>query len=154
VVALPIVLALSNATLGSWVASWGVGMLLLQNVVNGIYSPFSKELLNREILDSSQRATVLSVESMVRRLAFGLFAPLCGVLIDSRGQHAGFYACAALAAAGTLPLVLHARRRRASFGEGFEGERTPTPLPEVVPQPLAAPAPALRENTLRASGGK
>ena len=148
--ALPAVLALSNLTLGRWVASWGVVMLLLQNLVNGVYSPFSKELLNREILDSSRRATVLSVESMVRRLAFGLFAPLCGVLIDARGQSAGFYACAALGVVGTALLGVHVARRRSFFGEGFEGERTPTPLPEMVTQPLAVAAPAMSDTALRA----
>ena len=94
VVLLPGTLAVTYLFLGAYMATWGVAMLLLQSVVNGVYSPFSKELLNREIVDSSQRATLLSVESMVRRLAFGLFAPICGIVVDARGLSYGLYACA------------------------------------------------------------
>ena len=135
VLGLPLVLALSYAVLGQYAARWGLTMLLLQSIVNGIYSPFSKALLNREILDSSHRATALSVESMVRRLAFGAFAPLAGVMIDRYGLAGGLDACAAFGLLGTLALAIHLARRRATFGEGFEGERTPTPLPEIQPAP-------------------
>src|SRR5262245_24552846 len=61
---LPLVLALSYLGLGSWFAAWGLALLAIQSIANGVYSPFSKELLNREIADSGQRATILSVESM------------------------------------------------------------------------------------------
>jgi predicted MFS family arabinose efflux permease len=129
---LPLVLALSYALLGRWFALWGIGLLAVQSVVNGVYSPFTKELLNREIRDSGQRATVLSVESMARRLVFGAFAPLAGVLIDQRGLRAGLDACAALAMLGGVLLVASAVRRHLRGLHGFEGEMTPTPLPEPL----------------------
>jgi predicted MFS family arabinose efflux permease len=145
VLGLPAVMALSYAALGTWCASWGVAMLLVQSLVNGVYSPLSKELLNREILDSSERATVLSVESMARRLAFGLFAPVAGRMMDRHGLDAGLYTCAALGLVATGALGLHLWRR-AALARGFDGERTPTPLPELdaepVPEPVVAVASA------------
>lgn len=147
VIALPATLALSYLLLGAYSSTLGVALLLVQNIANGVYSPLSKDLLNREIADSSQRATVLSVESMVRRLAFAGFAPLVGVVIDRAGLSGGLYVCATLGIVGSIALGFHVARRRVTFGQGFEGERTPTPLPEpdrslLVPversQPLVA----------------
>ncbi len=145
VVLLPLSLALSYALLGRFVAGWGVVLLLAQSLVNGAWSPFSKELINREIHDSSLRATVLSVESMVRRLAFGLFAPLAGLMMDRGGLPGGLYACAGLGGLGVALLGAHLLRRRTSFDSGFEGERTPTPLPgpdlELATEPLVTRTP-------------
>jgi MFS family permease len=141
VVGLPLVLALSYLVLGHSVASWGVALLVVQSLANGIYSPLSKELLNREIVDSAQRATVLSVESMVRRLAFGGFAPLAGAAMDAGGLAGGLYACAGLGVLGAVALAVHVATRRSLDASGFEGERTPTPLPDLdnegVPEPVA-----------------
>ncbi len=53
-------------------------LLAVQAVANGLYSPLVKPLLNREIIDSGRRATILSVESIVRRGAMGVFAPIAG----------------------------------------------------------------------------
>jgi predicted MFS family arabinose efflux permease len=113
VVGVPAALALSYLVLGQWVASWGIALLLVQSVLNGVYSPLSKELLNREILDSGQRATILSVESMARRLAFGLFAPLCGAMMDRYGLGGGLHVCAALGLVGVALLLGRPVRRLA-----------------------------------------
>lgn len=146
VLLLPLALAASYGVMGGLVAGWGVALLLLQSLVNGAWSPFSKELINREVLDSSQRATVLSVESMVRRLAFGAFAPVAGVAFTRAGLRGGLLACSLFGFLGTAALAVHLLRRRTSLGRGFEGERTPTPLPDppdgVVPREL--PPAALR----------
>ncbi len=107
---LPIVIAASYFGLGQFVAIGGIALLALQAICNGLYSPFSKELLNREIADSGHRATMLSVESMTRRLAFGAFAPLAGVLIDKRSLSAGLYACAVVGALGAVALVWSMRK--------------------------------------------
>ncbi len=139
--AMPLALALSYAVLGSFVAVWGVLLLAVQSLVNGLYSPFSKELLNREIADSGQRATVLSVESMARRLAFGAFAPVAGLLIDAHGLHAALYLCAGAGTIGAgLLIASSVRRRRRGLGD-FAGEVTPTPIPALADEAeLAASA--------------
>ncbi|HEU0036322.1 MAG TPA: MFS transporter [Kofleriaceae bacterium] len=61
---------LASAARGPWM----LGLLLVQALANGVYSPLTKPLLNREIEDSSQRAAILSVESMGRRAVMGGFA--------------------------------------------------------------------------------
>jgi MFS family permease len=137
---LPAVLALSYLVMGRWMASWGIVLLAMQAVAGGIYSPLSKELLNREIVDSRRRATILSVESMSRRLAFGLFAPLVGWMIDGHGLGAGLYVCAGLAAIGTVVLAVRSSVHRRAYAKGFEGERTPTPTFERPLVDVAPPA--------------
>jgi predicted MFS family arabinose efflux permease len=132
VVALPLAIALAYLALGRWFAVWGVGLMAVQAFANGLFSPFSKELLNREIADSGQRATVLSVESMARRLAFGAFTPVAGWLVDRHGLGAGLYACAAVGLIGAALLVAGALTRRHRGLASFEGEVTPTPLPTVL----------------------
>ncbi len=72
-------LGLAGAARGPWMLS----LLIVQAVANGLYSPLTKPLLNREISDSSRRAAVLSVESMARRAAMGVFAPLVGFYGES-----------------------------------------------------------------------
>jgi len=143
---MPLALALSYGLMARWFAVWGVALLAVQAVVNGIYSPFSKELLNREIADSGQRATVLSVESMARRLAFGAFAPVAGVLIDGHGLGWGLWSCGAVGLVGaTLLYAKEAQRRRRGLAS-FEGEVTPTPVPDTSPVALDDAAPP--EHTL------
>lgn len=68
-------LGLAGAAHGPWM----LALLLVQAVANGVYSPLTKPLLNLEIRDSSRRAAVLSIESMARRAAMGVFSPLVGL---------------------------------------------------------------------------
>jgi hypothetical protein len=143
---LPLGVALAYLALGRWFAVWGIALLMLHKVSDGIYSPFSKDLLNREILDSSHRATVLSVESMARRLAFGAFAPLAGVLIDRRGLHTGFYACATVGLFGASLLLASSVRRHRRGLHGFAGEVTPTPVPQESCQLSAVGSQLRRES--------
>jgi predicted MFS family arabinose efflux permease len=104
VLLLPLVLGTSYILLGRIGLPLGLGLLALLALCNGVYSPLSKDLLNREILDSSQRATVLSVESMARRLGFGAFAPLSGLLIDRHGMVAGLQITGALGLVGAAAM--------------------------------------------------
>jgi MFS family permease len=103
--ALPLTLGATYLVLGRFAASWGVVLLLAQKAVDGVYSPLTKELINRDVPDSGARATVLSVESMVRRLAFCAFAPLLGVLMDHVSLSAALYACSITAGLGAAALV-------------------------------------------------
>jgi sugar phosphate permease len=68
-------IGLAGAAQGPWMLS----LLAVQAIAQGISSPLTKPLLNREIPDSSRRAAVLSVESMARRVAMGVFVPLVGL---------------------------------------------------------------------------
>src|SRR5262249_4753779 len=106
------VLGVTYVVLGRFATLWGVGLLVAQKAVDGLYSPVTKELLNQEIDDRGRRATVLGVESMVRRIAFGLFAPACGLLFDRHGRAAPFYLCGVVGLVGGM--LLAARRSRAA----------------------------------------
>jgi len=86
---------------------WLLGLLVVQAIANGIFSPLTKPLLNREIADSSRRAAVLSVESMARRLAMGVFSPLVGLY----GESDVMMLCGAVGIAG-FALLAMARFRR------------------------------------------
>ncbi len=106
VVLLPLALGIGYVTLARASLPLGIALFALHALCNGIYSPLSKELLNREITDSSQRATVLSVDSMARRLGFGAFAPLAGLLIDRHGLSSGLAITGALGVVGAFAFVV------------------------------------------------
>ena len=84
---------------------------MLQSAAGGASSPLVKDLLQREIPDSRVRATVLSVESLVRRLAFGVFTPILGLLIDRSGGLTAALLLAAGAGLVSTVLLLGARGR-------------------------------------------
>ncbi len=85
---------------------WMLALLLVQAVANGIYSPLTKPLLNVEISDSSRREAVLSIESMARRLAMGVFSPLVGLF----GQSDVMALCGVVGLGGLVLLAI-ARRQ-------------------------------------------
>jgi predicted MFS family arabinose efflux permease len=126
VIVLPLSLGVGYLVLAYVGLGGGLVVLALAALANGIYSPLSKDLLNREITDSSQRATVLSVESMARRLAFGAFAPLAGLLIDKNGLGAGLELTGLCGFAGALALLVYALVRRGAFTRELGAE------PELV----------------------
>jgi predicted MFS family arabinose efflux permease len=95
-------LGLAGASAGPWL----LGLLGVQAIANGIYSPLTKPLINAEIADSRRRAAVLSVESMARRVAMGLFAPLVGLW----GQDDVMILCGAVGLGG-FALLAFARMR-------------------------------------------
>lgn len=88
---------------------WMLVLLLVQAIASGIYSPLTKPLLNREIR-SENRAAVLSVESMARRAAIGLFAPFVGLF----GQTDVMMLCGAVGLAGLVILAFARLRLRAT----------------------------------------
>jgi MFS family permease len=92
---------------------WAIGVLALQAAVNGLYSPLVKPVINREIDDSGRRATVLSVESMVRRTAFGLFSPVAGWVMETWSTRAGLTVCGVFGLAGLLLLAPKRAKARA-----------------------------------------
>jgi len=89
---------LAGAANGPWMLS----LLLVQAVANGVYSPLTKPLLNAEIRDSSRRAAILSIESMARRAAMGVFAPLVGLF----GESDVMALCGAVGVLGLVVLAL------------------------------------------------
>ncbi|MBP6632399.1 MAG: MFS transporter [Kofleriaceae bacterium] len=122
-------LAVSFLLLG-WVRGpWVIALLGVQAVATGLYSPLTKPLLNQEITDSSRRAAVLSVESMVRRAAMGVFAPLAGLY----GEASVLDLCGAIGLIGLFFLALtQARRHAAAPVAGAAVPSGPAPTPAVA----------------------
>ena len=74
---------------------------------------------------------------MVRRLAFGLFAPLAGLTVDgSGGLSAGLYLCGALGLGGALWIAIHFVRLRAA--DGLAGLEEEAARADDEDRPLAA----------------
>jgi MFS family permease len=100
-------LALSFVLLAEVRGPWVLMLLGVQAIANGLYSPLVKPLINREIPDSGRRATVLSVESIVRRAAMGVFAPLAGLY----GAHSAMQLCGVVGLGGMAVLAAVTLRR-------------------------------------------
>ncbi len=133
VLGLPLVLGLSYLIMaGTHGAVAAVALLVLQATVNGAYSPVSKSLLNREIADSNLRATMLSVESLVRRLVFALFSGLLGVVIDKGGLPLGLVVCGLVGFCGASVIVVRSRAPRPRIAlVGEAASATPPPKDRV-----------------------
>jgi hypothetical protein len=112
----------------------GAVLLLLgvQAIANGLYSPLVKPLINREVPDSARRATVLSVESIVRRGAMGVFAPIAGLY----GAHSAMQLCGVIGLGGLAVLAAVTLRR-----VSWRGAPTPSPPPPPIGAGLAAGRP-------------
>ncbi len=109
---------------------WAIGVLAIQAAATGLYSPLVKPLLNGEIDDSRRRATLLSVESMMRRTAFGLFSPAIGLVMDRWGTGAGLTACGVF---GLLGLIALARADDAAWNTRKVASGAPeTATPEQI----------------------
>jgi hypothetical protein len=73
-----------------------VAMVLLSSLF-GLFSPLMRALMNRAIPESRDRATLLSFESMGRRLLFAGASPLFGRAVESSSLHATFSGTALVA---------------------------------------------------------
>ncbi len=98
-------LALSFMLLNQIAGQWALCLLLVQAIANGLYSPLVKPMLNREIADSRRRATMLSMESIVRRIAMGVFSPIAGFY----GHSSAMYLCGGIGLMGIILLALSSR---------------------------------------------
>jgi MFS family permease len=85
-------------------------VMAIQAAANGLYSPLVKLMLQREIAESHRRATVLSVESMARRLAFGVFSPVAGFVMHAWGPGPGLMLCGLAGLVGMVALSAATRR--------------------------------------------
>lgn len=97
---------------------WMLGLMAIQAIATGLYSPLTKPLLNAQIsaIDTGRRASLLAVESIARRLVMGVFAVSAGLY----GQANVMFICGA---AGLLGLVVLATTMR---GRSHERSRAST----------------------------
>ncbi|MEN9871904.1 MAG: hypothetical protein RLZZ171_2896 [Cyanobacteriota bacterium] len=74
-----LILATSYICLGSISQVWGLVLILSIYLVRGFSSPLILNAINQQIA-SSVRATILSLNSLVFRVAFAIIAPLVGAI--------------------------------------------------------------------------
>jgi len=79
----------------------GLGVLALLTMLQNVRRPLFVSAFNR-VMDRSQRATTLSIESQSRSLLTAVLLPLMGVLADHLGLGAVFVAISALLGVGLL----------------------------------------------------
>jgi hypothetical protein len=86
-----------------------IGMMVLLSSAFGLFSPLMRALMNRLIPASRDRATLLSFESMGRRVLFAAASPLFGRAVEASSLHATFTGTAWVAALayGVLGLVAY-----------------------------------------------
>lgn len=102
------ILAVSYLALGQVQSHFVLVLLGVQAFANGLYSPLVKPMLNRMIPSSERRASVLSIESIGRRLGIVLFWPLVGLY----GKDISMFLSGTAAIVGIAVLVIwHAVKR-------------------------------------------
>jgi len=101
--------------------SAAVGLYLVSNFVGGIASPIRQGMINHHI-PSSQRATILSVDSLFSELGSGAGQSAWGYLARRRSIGTAWVAAGAFLVLG-IPLLALARRADP------ETDRFGTPLP-------------------------
>ncbi len=95
---LVLILGVSYIFLGKIDQVWGVVFIMSIYLVRGIWSPLILNAINQQI-SSTVRATILSINSLVFRVAFAVIAPIIGA-IASR-----YDLCTGLTLAGVLFLT-------------------------------------------------
>jgi MFS family permease len=112
--ALLLALSLCSAALAGFDGIGVAAAFLGVAVVCGMHNPALAGYVNR-LVESSHRATVLSVQSVAGNVAMALAWPLAGVIADARGLQAAFgmYASGVLLLGGAA-LLLWSRAERAA----------------------------------------
>ena len=105
------------------IAAYSVTYLL-----HGSAGPMHSALLHREA-SARNRATVLSMNSMLAFAAFGVFAPLVGLLAEHTSTQTAMVVAGAVSVVGALWYLpaLRAERQRATSGD--ESDLTPDGVP-------------------------
>lgn len=92
-------LSLSYISLGNINQTWAIIFIMLIYLVRGFCSPLILNAINQQIA-SSARATILSINSLVFRIAFAIIAPIIGAIASRYNLFTG------LTVAGCLFLTL------------------------------------------------
>jgi len=161
---LPIITGLALLAMGFASGPVAALLVLVPTAAFGVYSPLVRVFVNRRLLVGRDRATVLSIEGMARRLGFALFSPLVGAVFDVWSLGAALVVSSAWAGCGLAVAGIFALRgRRGGGGRGrdrhLEGpsEAVPVPVDGLVvgPAPTASAMlcmdPGIRCGTLLSS---
>jgi MFS family permease len=97
--------------LGVYVAQWSIIFIALFYVVRGINNPIMKSYVNG-LVNSDDRAKILSVQSAVGRLMFTIIGPIMGWVNDAYSLQIALFACAGVfAIMGVIALLFMHKNR-------------------------------------------
>jgi len=108
-------------SLGLFSSLWGIIILLFFYIIRGIATPVLKNQIN-EITPSSIRATVLSIRSLIIRLAFAILGPFLGFQADRAGLPAALGMGAVfflITGLGSALYLIHTFRKRSRVSDNF-----------------------------------
>jgi len=107
-VGLAVALVLGYAVMGENRALPCTVTMVLVASAFGLFSPLMRALMNSHIHGTRDRATLLSVEGMARRLLFAVVSPLFGRAVEASSLHASFTGTAWVAGAAFASLGVFA----------------------------------------------
>jgi MFS family permease len=108
--AVPGALLLMFAGLAALRTPWAALLFLVQGAAFGLYPPLTRHLLNRLVPSARRRATILSLDSLGCRVAFGPLAVFAGWALGVLGLGAALGATAALACVPILTMPFLRRK--------------------------------------------
>jgi hypothetical protein len=79
---MPLLLAAAFRMESQVTATWGFALIGLQTLAGGAFGPLLETYVNQRI-PSARRATVLSIQNMLRSALFMCFSPLLGYVVDA-----------------------------------------------------------------------
>jgi len=97
--------------LGTMTSMWSIGFIFLFYLTRGINDPIVKGYVNG-LVDSEDRATILSVKGLVGRLMFSVIGPLMGVVNDKFSLQMTFIASGSLFLLCSLISLVFLRRHK------------------------------------------
>ena len=126
--------------------------MIAHYVVTGVYSPVVKTLINDEISDSQVRATVLSTESAVKRLALLAVAPVLSLVFTITSENTGsipstvrmrpvLLICSGIALLALLTRYLYQRQKRSPSPRDHRGVPAGIMSPRIDGSPPSSPVP-------------
>jgi predicted MFS family arabinose efflux permease len=118
--AMPVSMVIMFALLAMVRIPLAAALFCIQGAVFGAYPLVVRSILNRHVPSASRRATILSIESMACRIAFGLVVAFGAQALGGLGL-AG--AIAVTTAAGCLPFALLPLLRKADRSAAAAGPR-------------------------------
>lgn len=103
-IAIPAVASISWLIMANINYIWGIVFAFLSSLMWGFFMPVCNDFIQK-IVDSSRRATVLSIMNLMPRLMFFIFSPLIGKITDTYNIQTAFLAAAVLLIALSLPSI-------------------------------------------------
>lgn len=103
---MPLIMLISYLGMGLVNSKLAIVFVFIQMFTIGIYPPIVKDYIQKEIVDSKKRATILSMESMLGRGTFSVFAMFLGYVLHTYDVKVAMTITAVFAFVGSILLFV------------------------------------------------